>query len=125
MTGREVVELHRKWRKAKAEAIWAERARVRYIMSEARHDVSDLNENAIVRDNIRRSHRYDYFKPTIANFRRELEAYMRYAECPIQSRDTEYYSACGHDDYQYEMRENARRIAGEYALAISYLRSEL
>lgn len=127
MTGQEVVEHHRKWRKAKAEAIWSERRRVRDTVREAQVKCGKsfgFNVNSIVRDNIKHTHRYDFFKPTLRNFKQAADAHMAHANSDWASRDTEYYSACGYDDYQGEVRDAARETAKEYYLAVAYLRSK-
>jgi len=118
-TGREVVEHHRSYRDMKAEAIWRERKRARDIIG--RSDYIALNVNAIVRTNIRRAYRYEPFKPTLDNFRQALEDYRTCAEAEWTSHDTEYYSACGYDDYQGEMRDAARETAQEYRRAALWL----
>jgi hypothetical protein len=48
----------------------------------------------------------------------------RYAGSSWQCHDTEYYSACGWDDYQIERRQNARRAAEAYSKAARYLYSK-
>lgn len=60
-------------------------------------------------------------KPTPENLLQAAIENEEYAESSWRSHDTEYYSACGHDDMQAEHREWAQKYALELRAAYSFL----
>lgn len=52
-------------------------------------------------------------KPTRENLIRRIKGLEEYSQSRGTSHDTEYYSACGWDDYQCELRDDARKEAKE------------
>ena len=50
-------------------------------------------------------------KPTRQNLLNLLRTLRQFADSPIRDYSTEYYSACGMDDYQLYQRDLARRDA--------------
>lgn len=60
-------------------------------------------------------------KPTRANLAARAARLMAYGRTSCwASHDTEYYSACGWDDYQDESRREARREAGQILAALRW-----
>lgn len=126
-TGESILNHHRNERQKRANALKQERQRIRDIVKEC--DVLSWtvkDYNAIARSNV------DYkmgksvpFRPTLANFRKAYRYMLNFSysgwDNPL---DTEYYSACGYDDYQYERRESARSEAVEYFRAWKTLKEE-
>lgn len=128
VSGQEVVERHRESRARYAAALREERARVHAINEEHGKPFDAVLLNKIVRDNVARklgAFRYVPFRPTSAAFR--AAASERYAfgfSSWYNHLDTEYYSACGYDDYQGEIRDAAKATAVEYFRAWKYLKKE-
>lgn len=60
-------------------------------------------------------------KPTPENLLEAAIENEEFASSTWRSHDTEYYSACGHDDMQAEHREWAQKYALELRAAHSYL----
>lgn len=50
-------------------------------------------------------------KPTRQNLLNLLRSLRQFADSPIRDYSTEYYSACGMDDYQLELRHQAQQDA--------------
>jgi len=127
-SGKEVVEHHRERRSTYARALREERARVHAINALHGHPFGVKLVNQIVRDNVARklgSIQRVPFRPTSAAFR--AAASERYAfgfSTWFNHLDTEYYSACGYDDYQGELRDAAKATAVEYFRAWKYLKEE-
>lgn len=69
-------------------------------------------------------------KPTVENLACLAEIYTLYGRAPlpweadphwVNPRSTEYYSACGYEDYLFEQREEARDYARILINAVDYL----
>jgi hypothetical protein len=69
-------------------------------------------------------------KPTVDNFACLAEVYTLYGRAPlpwerdpywVNPKSTEYYSACGYEDYLFEQREEARKFAEELIEAVDWL----
>jgi hypothetical protein len=126
MTGQELVEKHRRMRSKRAKALLEERKRIMEIFNACaslRKDIRMINQ--ITKDGVRRSlgrRELTPFKPTAENFRKAASDRHEYAKSYWNNPyDTEYYSACGYDDYQGELREQARTQAAEYFRAWRWL----
>lgn len=127
-SGKEVVERHRERRSEYAQALRKERAHVHAINAKHGFPFESETINKIVRSNVEHKlgkPKYVPFRPTSELFR--AAASNRYAfgfSTWYNHLDTEYYSACGYDDYQGELRDAAKAEAVEYFRAWKYLKEE-
>lgn len=121
-SGKQVVEDHHAARSRRIGALMSEYERCSAIAAEC--PTFGHMVGWAVRSNVEHSHpeRYTPFEPTAENFRKAASDELAFSRSSWYNHlDTEYYSACGYDDYQYECREEARKIAIEYFRAWKYL----
>lgn len=118
-SGPEVIEYHRARRAKRAELLRLERQRIKKLFAECPSLVDKVKlANHIVQDNVKQQgypKRWTPFKPTAENFRTAATERYHYGFSTWSNPyDTEYYSACGYDDYQGELRNAAKAQAIEY-----------
>lgn len=122
-SGCKVLKNHRDARSRRARELLVKRREVRSMVREHGIGWSVRKQNNLVREACRRFPAP--FRPTLENFRRAARDQLAYSyEDWNNPLDTEYYSACGYDDYMYEKREWARSAAVEYFRAWRVLREK-
>lgn len=127
-SGAEVVEHHRTHRHTYAQALREERQSMRALNAEHDFPFDAATLNKIVRSNVQ--YRLGHitrlpFRPTLDNFREAATNCYDYSESSWYNHlDTEYYSACGYDDYMGEKRDYARVQAIEYFRAWKYMKAQ-
>lgn len=62
-----------------------------------------------------------YLKPSPYNMRRLASLNLMHSKVPIRDGSSEYYSRCGHEDYQAQKRYEAKWNAVEYFQAYRQL----
>ena len=132
MTPRQTVEAFQKGRSEMASRILQFRRALRH--SERTHPVDVHRENDLVRRLCYNPVGYGVIrppvKPTVDNLACLAEVYTLYGRAPlpwesnphwVNPKSTEYYSACGYEDYLFEQREEARKYADELIDAVDWL----
>lgn len=135
MTPKELVEDFQRSRDHMAEKMWNIRKTMRNIGHMVNREVWPISkENEWVRRVMYSPVGYGMIrspiKPTIDNLACLAEIYTLYGRAPlpwehdptwVNPLDTEYYSACGYEDYLFERRESAREYAQQLIEAVDYL----
>ena len=116
-TGKEVVEYHRSARKHIAVKIKEARQQLKaYFLLVDSESIRSINEF------VRRRFSKVPFKPTAENFRQAATDAFEFAQAPISSRGSEYYSCCGLEDVAGETKDYALVQAIEYFRAWKYMK---
>jgi len=118
-SGQEVVDYHQSARNKRAATLKAERKRIGDLLKGCPGLETDIRlRNQAIRDCVAAKcgpARRTPFRPTPENFRRAATKFYYYGFSDWSNpHDTEYYSACGYDDYQGELQNSARCQAVEY-----------
>lgn len=126
-SGVEVLSCHRDRRQKRAKVLWAERKRIRGILALESLELEPKKVNKLVRLNAdSECGKHVPFKPTLENFRSEAFRLYNLSEAGwFNHLDTEYYSACGYDDYMSDVREAQKSASVEYFRAWKALKTEL